>query len=263
MKYLWIFLILLTTCTAKNSRQKKTGTIEMAVSAKESEFHTEYTEYIEELKYDISELNNGNYEVLAKYFTRENLQADRILTNVIINMTGGQKKDIIEEIPLKNAGKISSWRNQYGALFLNDEELLISLKEWESLPMTCKKFQEKLRSFYSETDNKILQSRIEEFFGLDWRNIYINFAAPPHDYGGCPEEIYILYDIIKDAFNQKTDLYDYIMNRLILPQDPIKLRIALLNMIAFSFSAGDYERKVEGTVVRWYLSSDRCPEIND
>ncbi|MGL4367226.1 MAG: hypothetical protein ACRCTQ_02940 [Brevinemataceae bacterium] len=267
MKFLLLFLCLFNSCIDKSTPKLVTETSHHQatnqLAGKESEMTSE------EITTIISGLENGDYTILDPFFETNQLFPYVVVTNGDVILLDLKKLDLEEQsgyplitnsFTLEKSGIIIAYTNQYGIVFLNDNEVVVSKQEWLKISSNNTiGFEERMTNTFNLTDPTLIADefsqlydsgvyqfltynilkRIASFFRENFKDgsaekiCSLMTALSPHI---TNDEIDITFDISK-----KEEFYKYLYSRTFPINNPEKELISLRNYWGFLFFESEYE----------------------
>ncbi|MGL4394664.1 MAG: hypothetical protein ACRCS8_05515 [Brevinema sp.] len=191
----------------------------------------------------ITALKKGDYSVLDEYFDTNNLSPSIVLEKSKIDLYNWaehkKRKYSVADFSFSNEGKVLAYTNQYGIIFINDQEELISLEEVNTISnANCLGFSYIIANSREHTTPRDLR----EFFD---ENVY-DYSSLSIGYRSF-QNLLIALDIHSQIDFDQLDLYAihaYISEKL----EGLQSRTAVFNHLVFEMYFSLYDNKPRNTI---------------
>ena len=207
-----------------------------------------YQQYITEVQIQkiLVGLDNKDYSVLDLFLSKKHLfpyitvQEGYMLTYDItkpLNIGLGEYTYISNQFFLSNVEAIVSYTNQYGVIIYNDQNILISQKDWNRIaPQPNNGFSETMNKSFETKDIQKIIALYDSLYDSSiyiaphWSFVHVYNYIDQHYKGSNSDYI----DRLKN-YIYNDDVLHYIYQKTFPTDNTIKLRTALLNHWAYIF----------------------------
>lgn len=180
----------------------------------------------------IQNLEQGNEAVLEPFFCTNKLFPYVYVRNGSVVEYKSYNKAKTNYVSFKMSDHVAAYTNRYGVIFLNDQEILLSLSEITNLPEVRDRGVDAVAfCIYHASDENNIRSAYEKLASGGLESLSLWSAVNIGEYfweDGAQEQSARIKALLKIPKAQ-----EYIFSR-ILPENPEKRRIAMINFFAYT-----------------------------